>query len=234
MIEVLAAFVIQAGGQDALLVEGLPQCRTYSEKVRDGEETIPAIGVERSAEVGEPMLIASRYEVRAGSTALAEAIVINGQTSRAPFTLTIPAGAEITTEEPGLRAVDFDFQGRGPRPTSVHIQSVTDGAPIARISWGWFKERHPVTGGAVRLEHSQCVTLAPNSLTRQIAFTGVSRGSVSIEYREFAGDLARPAFTQSATYDLADGSVIGFRGARIEVVSADNTGVRYRVLEPFD
>lgn len=234
MIEVLAVLAIQSAVQEASVAEGLPPCRVYSAKVRDGEESLPAVGVERSAEVGEPMLIASRYEVRAGSTTLAETIVVSGQTSRAPFTLTVPAGAAMTMEEPGLRAGEFTFEGRGPRPTLVHIQPADDGSPIARISWGWAKERHPVTEGAFKLNHSECIAVAPNSLTRQIAFTGVSRGVVSIEYREFSGDLARPAFTQSATYDLADGHTIGFRGARIEVISADNTGIRYRVLEPLD
>lgn len=62
---------------------------------------------------------------------------------------------------------------------------------------------------------------------------GVARGIVSLEYRELSGNMVRPALTQRLTYDLADGDVIGIRGARIKVLSANNTGIRYVVTGAF-
>ena len=49
----------------------------------------------------------------------------------------------------------------------------------------------------------------------------------------FSDDMARPAFTQDLTYDLADGDEIGFRGARIKVLKATNTAITYVVLKPL-
>ena len=48
---------------------------------------------------------------------------------------------------------------------------------------------------------------------RELIYGGVSRGTITLTYREYANDMARPAFTQELNYDLADGEEIGFRGA---------------------
>lgn len=236
MIEVLAALLIQSAvPQEVLDIGALPDCGpSAGPLVREGERSVPEIGEERSAEIGEPLLASGRYIVRNSVTSLSETLVVVGMTTSAPFTLTMPAGSPVVLEGPGYRPTNFVFEGRGPNPTSVHFETAADGRTIARISWGWLKERHPVTTGTFNLNRGQCISVPRDSLKRQISFTGVSRGVVSLEYREFSGDLARPAFTQSATYDLADGRTIGFRGARIEVISADNIEIRYRVLRPFE
>ena len=38
--------------------------------------------------------------------------------------------------------------------------------------------------------------------------------------------MARPAFDQEVTYDLREGSMIGFKGARVEILEATNMNVR--------
>ena len=46
-------------------------------------------------------------------------------------------------------------------------------------------------------------------------------------------EAARPAFNQDVQYDLSEGKTIGFKGARVEIVEATNTNIRYRVLAHF-
>lgn len=215
------------------VLAGMPPCERYSAVVRTGNASLPEIGEMRTAETGEPMLVSSQYEVRSGTESLEEEIVISGTTSRAPFTLVIPAGAAVNSDAVGSFVTTYQFTGRGIAPTMVHFENSGE-TTVARISWGWLKERHPVTSGVVKIARRECVSRPEGALRRQISFTGVSRGVVSLEYREFAGDLARPAFTQSATYDLSEGKTIGFRGARLEIETADNTGITYRVLRAFD
>lgn len=70
----------------------------------------------------------------------------------------------------------------------------------------------------------------------ELLYQGVGGGVLRLTYREFTGeDLARPAFTQEVTYDIVpDGPTeILFKGSRIIILSAGNTGVRYRVETPF-
>jgi hypothetical protein len=60
----------------------------------------------------------------------------------------------------------------------------------------------------------------------------INRGAGYL-YREYARDTARPAFSQEVEYDLSEGNVIGFKGARVEVLEATNFFTRYKVLVHF-
>lgn len=73
-----------------------------------------------------------------------------------------------------------------------------------------------------------------DSFKRELVYSGVSQNTISVLYREFKDDFARPAFSQELKYDLAQGNEIGFRGARFQVIKASNTGIRYKVLRPLD
>ncbi len=67
----------------------------------------------------------------------------------------------------------------------------------------------------------------------EILYSGYSQGTLRASYREFANDLARPAFSQEGIYDFAPGtpSLITFKGAQIEVLDANNNEIRYRVIK---
>lgn len=81
---------------------------------------------------------------------------------------------------------------------------------------------------------------------KELVYTGVSGKVVSLLYREYvavsfgvysgyqAVSLARPAFTQELKYDLSESTIIGFKGARFEVLSADNLGITFKLLRQFD
>lgn len=74
----------------------------------------------------------------------------------------------------------------------------------------------------------------PANFQRTLMYTGRSGDSITISYREFSGNIARPAFTQDLIFDISKDPVIGVRGARIEVMAADNVSITYRVLKGFD
>lgn len=66
---------------------------------------------------------------------------------------------------------------------------------------------------------------------RELIYTGISKNVISVLYREYIGDLIRPAYTQELKYDLSESNVIGFKGARFQVISATNVGIKYKVLK---
>lgn len=71
---------------------------------------------------------------------------------------------------------------------------------------------------------------------RELVYSGAGGGVLRLLYREFADDMARPAFTQEVTYDLAPtgaDTVASFKGVRLRVRDAGNAGLRYVVEEPF-
>jgi hypothetical protein len=69
---------------------------------------------------------------------------------------------------------------------------------------------------------------------RELLYCGVSQNTQSIVYREFRDDTGRPAYFQNLKYDLSQGNVIAYQGARFQVIKADNTKVRYKVLNTLD
>jgi phospholipase/lecithinase/hemolysin len=74
----------------------------------------------------------------------------------------------------------------------------------------------------------------PNSLQQSLIYSGKMANKVKIGYREFSGNLARPAFNNDVEYDLTESSVIGYKGARIQVIEATNEFIRYRVIRSFN
>ncbi len=66
-------------------------------------------------------------------------------------------------------------------------------------------------------------------------YQGKVNNKIKISYREFSGTIARPAFTQDIEYELnTDGTaILGFKGLRIKVLNATNSGITYKVLNDY-
>jgi hypothetical protein len=65
---------------------------------------------------------------------------------------------------------------------------------------------------------------------QEFIYNGRIGNSIKFIYREFADELARPAFTQDLQYDLSESSIVGFRGMRIDVIEANNIKIKYKLL----
>ena len=69
---------------------------------------------------------------------------------------------------------------------------------------------------------------------KEFIFNGKSGNNLKFTYREYVNDMARPAYQQDLQYDLAESSVIGFKGIRMEVLQASNTNIKYKLLSNFN
>jgi hypothetical protein len=65
----------------------------------------------------------------------------------------------------------------------------------------------------------------------QMIYSGLAGNTIRAAYREFKGDFIRPAFSQELQYNLAQDSTIAYKSIRIQVLSATNSQLRYRVKE---
>ncbi|WP_375576131.1 hypothetical protein [Paracidovorax oryzae] len=73
------------------------------------------------------------------------------------------------------------------------------------------------------------------SLRRELIYLGTAGNVIRLAYREYLGDMARPAFAQEVAYDLAKLPFeILFKSARFEVLEVGSSSLRYRVLEPLE
>jgi len=102
--------------------------------------------------------------------------------------------------------------------------------------------RMPPPYPSMKLEEKSSIPIKPGMMSfsdpayfqQTLIYNGKTGSKISIGYREFSGDIARPAFSNEAQYDLSESNTIGYKGARIEVVNASNQEIEYRVIQNFN
>lgn len=105
---------------------------------------------------------------------------------------------------------------------------------IKGSAWGFGKVITYSTKPVENIELTTVSEIFPESFKRELTYLGVSQNTISVAYREFKGDMIRPAFSQELKFDLSQGDVIGFRGSRFQIIKASNIGLRYKLIKPFD
>ena len=85
-----------------------------------------------------------------------------------------------------------------------------------------------------KVSDEKCLEITNSGFKRELIYSGTSKGTVSLQYREFVNDLARPAFSQQLSYDLSEGNEIGYKGARCLILKATNVILRVKLLKPLD
>lgn len=72
-----------------------------------------------------------------------------------------------------------------------------------------------------------------NSFQQTLIYSGRVGDKINIGYREFSNNSARPAFNNDVEYDLSASNIIGYKGASIEVIKADNSSITYKLIKNF-
>lgn len=72
-----------------------------------------------------------------------------------------------------------------------------------------------------------------NSFQQTLLYNGRIGDRITLGYREFANGTARPAFSNNVDYDLSESKVVGYKGAKLEVINATNTEITYKLLSGF-
>lgn len=217
------------------------QKHSYSQIPLPAPEVIhsPPLNAEAEADIGTSMILSARRTACPGIK-LSETIVHQGMHYGQSFALTIPLGSLCAAgndptgtfyqaaEPIEFRAYDgSSIKVRGgifvptasPTTTDVYWLAVNSpGTPL--------NDAHP----GIKFERATVDLWGTESFKRELVYGGVSQNTITVLYREFINDMARPAFSQELKYDLSKGDVIGYRGARFQVVNVTNTGIKYRVL----
>lgn len=75
--------------------------------------------------------------------------------------------------------------------------------------------------------------LEPSSFQQTIEYMGKSKDQIYFTYSETQSGMARPAFTRDFQLSSSEGSTLNYKGAVIEILSATNESVSYKVIIPF-
>lgn len=192
-------------------------------------DTSPTLNVAAEAGVGEPVYSENRTVKRVGARSLGRVVVTKQGGS-------ILRGAELLGEHIGGKEVycatvftvpDFAYLCLEDKNKDMRFDGI-----VAR-------RYKPPKDVVVDLPYEKILVTLPDELAKpfraELIYQGAGGGVLRLLYREFSSDMARPAFSQEATYDLSpEGETeVAFKGVRLVVSSAGNSSIRYRVTSGF-
>ena len=201
-----------------------------------------AVGELKSAAVGETMLSLKDYYEKNPRTVWSIG---------APATLRVGLGSMVLVpgDYTAMRRVQQDGAGYDAVEIKVHPFELTtlkpssavvpitffidDSGRLARAGGGLgittdVSDLDPADFRASRGERTD-VDARRSYTNFELLYAGVATGSVHLTYREYAPkDTAHPSQFQDLTYNLSDKS-IRFKDVQIDIESADNQRIRFRV-----
>lgn len=82
--------------------------------------------------------------------------------------------------------------------------------------------------------HTTIGVATDNSFQQTLIYSGKVGNKINIGYREFSSNMARPAFNNDVEYDLNESHQIGYKGALLDIIDANNQNITFRVLRNFN
>ena len=73
-----------------------------------------------------------------------------------------------------------------------------------------------------------------DSFQQTLIYSGQVGDKINVGYREYSGNAARPAFNNDVEYDLSKSTMIGYKGALLEIIEATNQYIKYKVIKNFN
>ena len=190
-----------------------------------------AVGAEGRAQVGDPILAEFSYMAQPGMVTrenfamsigfasvriAAGALLVQAEVGGSPAYCTVQPAYFVVGEARSVCL--FDTRGQG-RFELLYV--------VGTISSIRYTVDIPYSSGEV--------VAGSDGFKYELIYEGRDRDSIRLSYREFLRDLARPAFQQEVVYTLnpQGATQVSFKSVRLEILAADNNGLRYRLLHGF-
>lgn len=210
---------------------GLAGCATpkYNYHVASKDISKPPIGSTNTVDIGDKLLVQGKFTER-------EALYIAADTKVGGYKL--GPGYYLKTGD--------DSKAQYYRPVNqisnggvVQMGFLTD--PFQAVMLGVDKKLCVISVMSAKTCTTQheakpaTTTLeSDDSFQQTLIYSGKVGNKINIGYREFSSNMARPAFNNSVEYDLNESKQIGYKGALLEVVDANNQNITYKVLRNFN
>jgi hypothetical protein len=192
--------------------------------------SIPSLNVEISSGLGEPLLDQGKATSR-------EVIYITQETSLAAYEIKPGKLFKVGSDQ------NFDYFSQDilsgysiyeglilstPSITSTLRYNKTDGELCI------LRPLDINICGQIEIRKDTESIITNDSFRRTLIYSGRVGNKLKISYREFNNNMARSAFSSEVEYDLSESNLIGYAGARIMVISASNTEIKYKVISNFN
>jgi len=205
----------------ALTFLALAGCRHAPPPVSHESMTYPELGTVATEGVGEPLLM------QASGTSVG-AIVVPEDQKIGDFL--IRKGKYSTfrqnAEYQGFNGVKLhNTVTNAEKPGFLYLFSKDKGTKTVCVSRS--------ICGEMNYSIDRATQMNANFFQQTLIYSGKIGDKITVGYRESSGSNARPAFNNDVTYDLSTSNIIGYKGARLEVIKATNTEITYKVLADF-
>ncbi len=202
--------------------------------------TIPPVGLRSTAAVGETLISQGTiYETEAIKLNAAYRTEWINNAGIRGFPFVFDSGATLNRiatmndvpiysgpSRGGLLAVGGNQLGA---PYGIGVSEIGE-VKYVYVSGGIIPE---TPGRTVLFEKTKLVTVNKNNFKQEFLYNGRNDREIFFTYREFSGNLARPAFRQEVRYVLDDSNIIGFKSLKLHIEKATNQGITYSIKNAF-
>ena len=198
----------------AILVGG---CTKVPKEYHQSKEyTFPKIGSTNTVEIGENLF--------SKTSSIGKKIIVQGNKVHADDRDFIFNNNKLRITEEGFNAICYSW--------FCAVDTKNDGF---LDSWWNARIEKNILPLSKKVSYRLEDIKSPDYFKKTSLYQGKVNNEIKISYREFFGNVARPAFTQDVKYELnSDGSaILGFKGLRIKVLNATNTEITYKVLNDY-
>lgn len=187
----------------------------------------PIIGEITKAGLGDPLVVQGRQLI-SDAVVFPGAIIFKGTTEAL-----LPSGTYVKIYE--TEVAEFfrplsKTELNSPDHIVLEIMIRKDGAKYIFMK----TSKTYLVSDQAKFERRKVVVSEENSLQQTLIYSGRIGNKLNIDYREIYSGRARPAFDNRVEYNLDDSKIIGYKGARIEVLDANNQQITYRLLKNFE
>ena len=196
------------------------------------EVSLPAVGSVTTVGVGDEMVRQGRYIER-------DAIQVKQPISIGSFgTYSLAAGYYTKVGED--ETSEFFLPEQSSEGGRVTTGALTD--PFEAIQ---VMKREDIICGVSVFGGKLCESNQPFSRTKRpsleadgfqqtLIYSGRIGSKINIGYREFSNSYARPAYNNDVEYDLSESSIIGYKGSELEIISATNRDITFKLIRNFN
>lgn len=101
---------------------------------------------------------------------------------------------------------------------------------VSAGSLWWRSEISP----PIRYERQEKTFPSSDAFKRELIYQGSGGKILRLAYREYIGDLVRPAYSQEVTYDVSSAPMtITFKSVQIQLTDISASTITYKVLSGF-
>jgi len=91
-----------------------------------------------------------------------------------------------------------------------------------------------INSGPVKVEAADYIDFGLPQPKTELIYLGKNGTTIKLLYREKSGEQLMNVLEQEIQYNLSEGNIIGFKGARLEILSSSNRDIEYKVLSKFN